>query len=235
MKLENYLETIKDYMTDLPEDLTDFGINEDELTCDMIVAYESNGFITLAFIYEDRIEEVTYLVPEYLPEEINEGILVTIVNCAGFTYNEDFNDYQLIKDDCECYISKQGSYFTFEKRDFEDNCNYKSAITMEIDNYYDFTEQIGNLLDRDIYPRIIHKPIELEIEEHEDMEYLNYLVDLFTDEEVFEMIEEEPIVKECALDPNSNNIMDAIEILEEYAKEKAFLYVMENSIDLRNI
>lgn len=235
MNLETYLETIEDYVVDLPENLSVFGINEDELTCDMVIAHELRGdYMTLAFIYNDRVEEVTYLIPEYLPEdEINEGILVTIVSCAGFTYSPEFHDYQLIKDDYECYISKQGSYYTFERRDFNDSVTYKSATTMEINSYSDFVGEVATLLDRDIYPRIIHAPIKLEVENDEDMEYLNYLVDFFTDEEVLEIIENEPIVKECAL--SCDNIIDAIEIIEEYAREKAFLYVMENGIDLRNI
>ena len=226
MNLENYLDGIAQHLVDLPEDLSIFGLDESELECDIIMAYihPDTKLITLSFIYDKHIEEISYLIPEYLPEDIDTDILQLMAKCAGF---EGFDGYfeQSIENK-DLYITNDDGFYKFTIVTEHDNCTFTSEVELEIERYSDFIAIMSNMVGRKLYPQIKYGKIELE------NQYLNRLLGIFSPSRLLEILEDEPLIVEYALLKDDILEDEVVEILEYYAKEDALEYILENEIEL---
>lgn len=226
MNLENYLDGIAQHLVDLPEDLSVFGLKESELECDTIMAYihPDTKLMTLSFIYDKHIEEISYLIPEYLPEDLDEDILQVMARCAGF---EGFDGYfeQSIENK-DLYITNDDGFYKFTTVTEHDNCTFTSEVELEIESYSDFIAIMSNMVGRKLYPQIKYGKIELE------NLYLNRLIGIFSPIRLVEILEDEPLVVQYALNKDAELEDEVLEILEYYAKEDALEYVLENEIEL---
>ena len=82
------------------------------------------------------------------------------------------------------------------------------------------------MVGRKLYPQIKYGKIELE------NQYLNRLIGIFSPSRLIEILEDEPLVVQYALNKDGDLEDEVVEILEYYAKEDALEYVLENEIEL---
>ena len=85
---------------------------------------------------------------------------------------------------------------------------------------------MSNMVGRKLYPQIKYGKIELE------NQYLNRLIGIFSPSRLIEILEDEPLVVQYALNKDGDLEDEVVEILEYYAKEDALEYVLENEIEL---